>query len=72
MAEETFDVLVLIGRPASGKSKIIDYLAHLPDSTRRERFHMARADYNSYSTLTGFTSLDNDDFLFQDDENEKG
>jgi hypothetical protein len=44
MAEDTFDVLILIGRPASGKSEIIDLLTHLPDAARRERFHIARLD----------------------------
>src|SRR5512138_738582 len=44
MAEDTFDVLILIGRPASGKSEIIDFLAHLPDSTRRARFHIAHLE----------------------------
>lgn len=44
MAEDTFDALILIGRPASGKSEIIDYLTHLPDDLRRERFHIARLD----------------------------
>jgi hypothetical protein len=41
MANDTFDVLILIGRPASGKSEIIDYLHQLPDTVRRERFHLA-------------------------------
>ena len=44
MAEDTFDVLILIGRPASGKSEIIDYLTQLPDHTRRERFHIAQLE----------------------------
>lgn len=44
MANDAFDVLILIGRPASGKSEIIDFLLHLPDSNRRERFHMAHLD----------------------------
>jgi hypothetical protein len=42
MANDTFDVLILIGRPASGKSEIIDFLSRLPDTVRRERFHLAR------------------------------
>jgi hypothetical protein len=41
MARDTFFILILIGRPASGKSEIIDFLTHLPDTTRRERFHIA-------------------------------
>jgi len=44
MAEDTFDVLILIGRPASGKSEIIDFLTHLPDNTRRARFHSAHLE----------------------------
>ncbi len=41
MSKDTFEVLILIGRPASGKSEIIDFLTHLPDRTRCERFHIA-------------------------------
>ena len=44
MSEDTFDVLILIGRPASGKSEIIHFLTHLPDDRRREHFHSARLD----------------------------
>lgn len=42
MAKDTFDGLILIGRPASGKSEIIDFLTHLSDPTRRERFHIGQ------------------------------
>jgi hypothetical protein len=44
MADDTFDVLILTGRPASGKSEIIHFLTQLPDDTRRERFHIARLE----------------------------
>ena len=44
MYKSTFDVLILIGRPASGKSEIIDYLMHLPPDVRRDRFHVANLD----------------------------
>ena len=40
----TFDTLILIGRPASGKSEIIDFLKHLPDAERRQRFQLAELD----------------------------
>jgi hypothetical protein len=40
----TFDTLILTGRPASGKSEIIDFLQHLPDAERRQSFHMAELD----------------------------
>jgi len=36
-----FEVLVLIGRPASGKSEIIDYLKKVPPPERARRFHIA-------------------------------
>jgi hypothetical protein len=44
MLKNTFDILLLIGRPASGKSEIIHFLKHLPDEVRRERFHIAKLD----------------------------
>lgn len=40
MADNTFDILILTGRPASGKSEIIDFLTRLPEERRRERFHI--------------------------------
>jgi len=42
--KNTFDAIILIGRPASGKSEIIHYLTHLPDDVRRERFHIANLE----------------------------
>ena len=44
MGRDTFDVLILIGRPASGKSEIIDFLMHTPADVRRHRFHIADLD----------------------------
>lgn len=41
MDKDTFNVLILIGRPASGKSEIIDLLTHTPPEVRRHRFHIA-------------------------------
>jgi hypothetical protein len=41
MSHDAFDTILLIGRPASGKSEIIHFLKHLPDDARRERFHIA-------------------------------
>jgi hypothetical protein len=40
----TFDVLILVGRPASGKSEIIHYLTHLPEADLRTRYHLASLD----------------------------
>ena len=39
-----FDVLLLIARPAAGKSEIIDYLKNLPAETRAQRFHVGQFD----------------------------
>jgi hypothetical protein len=44
MDRGTFDILLLIGRPASGKSEIIDQLKRLPEEVRRERYHVAGLD----------------------------
>ena len=44
MGDDTFDVLILIGRPASGKSEIIDLLKHASPEDRRHRFHIADLD----------------------------
>ena len=38
---DTFDVLLLLGRPASGKSEFIDFMERLPAGERAERFHIA-------------------------------
>ena len=42
---EHFENIILIGRPASGKSEIIDYLNHVPLPDRIQRFHIARLDF---------------------------
>ena len=40
MADEIFDILILNGRPAAGKSEIIDYLKKTPLEDRIKRFHV--------------------------------
>ncbi len=40
MTSDTFDILLLIARPAAGKSEIIDYLKRTDVPTRRQRFHI--------------------------------
>jgi len=37
---DIYPLIILIGRPASGKSEIIDYLKHLDAQERRQRFHL--------------------------------
>ncbi len=44
MAKNHFDVIILLGRPASGKSEIIDFLKKTPPIQRFERFHVALMD----------------------------
>jgi len=44
MSADIFDVLILIGRPASGKSEIIHFLARTPTGERRGRFHVGELD----------------------------
>jgi hypothetical protein len=40
MPENAFNILLLIARPAAGKSEIIDYLKRTPFSERIQRFHI--------------------------------
>jgi hypothetical protein len=62
MQKNTFNVIILIGRPASGKSEIIHYLTHLPDDARRERFHIAQLEvYDDFPML--WTWFEEDDIL---------
>jgi len=44
MSKQKFDIIILNGRPASGKSEVIDYLKNQSDSRRLERFHIGRFD----------------------------
>ena len=44
MGQRTFDVLVLIGRPASGKSEIIDFLETTPSDIRAREYRIANLD----------------------------
>lgn len=42
--KNTFDILLLIARPAAGKSEIIDYLKRTPLEAREKRFHLGSLD----------------------------
>lgn len=44
MGTDTFDILILVGRPASGKSEIIDFLTSTLDDIRRHKYHIANLD----------------------------
>jgi hypothetical protein len=39
---QTFEVLILIARPAAGKSEVIDHVKKTPEGERLERFHIGR------------------------------
>ncbi|MCD6106657.1 MAG: hypothetical protein J7J57_00325 [Caldisericaceae bacterium] len=41
---DKFNVIFLLGRPAAGKSEIIDFLLKLPDAERKEQFYMGKID----------------------------
>ena len=42
--EPTFDIILLIARPAAGKSEVIDYLKNTPLDERIKRFHVGKFD----------------------------
>ncbi len=42
MAGKIFDIIILNGRPAAGKSEVIDYLKKTPLDERIRRFHVGR------------------------------
>lgn len=44
MNQNHFPILILLGRPASGKSEIIDFLTHTHLQERLQRFHIAELD----------------------------
>ncbi len=44
MTRNHFDILILLGRPASGKSEVIDFLKKTPAIERLERFHIGVMD----------------------------
>jgi hypothetical protein len=39
-----FPILIMIGRPASGKSEIIDFLMNLSDDERKRKYRIAKPD----------------------------
>ncbi len=45
MAKNTFDIIILIGRPASGKSEIIAHLQDCRNEKRCENFHIGKLDF---------------------------
>ena len=44
MRQNTFDILVFIGRPAAGKSEVTNFLKGTPPTQRQARFHIGEFD----------------------------
>jgi hypothetical protein len=62
MQPDIFDILLLTGRPASGKSEIIDFLTHTPLAERRLRFHLGELQvFDDFPML--WTWFEEDDLL---------
>ena len=59
MEKKTFEIIILNGRPAAGKSEIIDYLKKVPMQERMERFHVGE-----------FVEIDDFPFLWEDFEDD--
>lgn len=59
MDKKTFEIIILNGRPAAGKSEVIDYLKNIPVDERMERFHIGE-----------FVEIDDFPFLWEDFEDD--
>jgi hypothetical protein len=57
-----FNILLLTGRPASGKSEVIDFLTHTPPAERGARFHLGElVIFDDFPML--WTWFEEDDLL---------
>ncbi len=62
MALPIFRTLILVGRPASGKSEILDYIAHLSPEERLKRFRIGQpVVFDDFPLL--WTWFEEDDLL---------
>jgi len=60
--KELFDKIILLGRPASGKSEVINYIKNTPDDERRKRFHIGKlVEIDDFPML--WTWFEEDDIL---------
>lgn len=62
-SSNTFDALLLIARPAAGKSEIIDYLKHTDLDSRRQRFHIDEFEEEIDDFPMLWTWFEEDDIL---------
>ncbi len=64
MSKTNFDILMLLARPAAGKSEIIHYLKNTPPAERLRRFHVGTIDeIDDFPML--WTWFEEDDLLSQ-------
>lgn len=62
MINETFDILLLIARPAAGKSEIIDHLKRTPIAERIRRYHIGQfEEFDDFPML--WTWFEEDEIL---------
>ncbi len=67
MSKTNFDILMLLARPAAGKSEIIHYLKNTPPAERLRRFHVGTIDeIDDFPML--WTWFEEDDLLSQMDK----
>lgn len=63
MARRTFDIIILNGRPAAGKSEVIDYLNRVPVEERIRRFHIG--EFEEFDDFPILWERFEDDDLFE-------
>ena len=60
--KDHFDILLLLARPAAGKSEVIHYLKSLPPEERLKRFHLGElVELDDFPML--WTWFEEDDLL---------
>ena len=60
--KQLFEKIILLGRPASGKSEVINYLKNTPETERKERFHIGKlVEIDDFPML--WTWFEEDDIL---------
>ena len=60
--KQLFEKIILLGRPASGKSEVINYLKNTPDNERKDRFHIGKlVEIDDFPML--WTWFEEDDIL---------
>jgi hypothetical protein len=64
MGAQTFDVIILNGRPAAGKSEVIDYLKKTPLAERIRRFHIG--EFEEFDDFPILWERFEDDDLWQE------